>query len=65
MDLSDVVEEIEYAIMMSGGSMQVRPNDPEIEDAYPLKRWIPNQLKFGGKVYTRTIVVIEDWTEVQ
>jgi hypothetical protein len=54
----------EHAIGMSGGSMQVRPNDPGVEEEYPLSRWIPNHQRNGGKVYTRLIIVIEDWHEV-
>lgn len=55
---------VEYAIEMSAGSMQVRPNDPEIEAEYPLAKWIVNKQRFGGKVYRRTVIVVEDWVEV-
>lgn len=55
---------VEHAIMMSGGGMQIRSDDPEIEAEYPLARWIPNQQKFGGTVYRRTVTVVEDWQEV-
>ena len=55
----------EHAIRMSGGSMQVRPNDSHIERIYPLDQWIPDQQRFGGKVYRRTVIVVEDWTEVE
>jgi len=55
---------VEYAILMSGGGMHVRPEDPEIEAVYPLEKWIPNQQRFGGRVYRRTVVVVEDWEEV-
>lgn len=55
---------VEHGLLMRSGGMQVRSDDPEIEDAYPLERWIPNQQKFGGKVYTRKVIVVEDWTEV-
>lgn len=56
---------IEHALLMSGGSMQVRPDpDPEIEERYPLAEWIQNKQRHGGKVYTRTVIVVEDWREV-
>lgn len=54
----------EHGVQMAGGGMQVRPDDPEAEEAYPLERWIPNQQRFGGKVYARKIIVVEDWHEV-
>jgi hypothetical protein len=54
----------EHAVGMSGGSMQVRPNDPEAEEEYPLSRWIANHQRNGGKVYTRLIIAVEDWREV-
>jgi len=55
---------IEYALLMSDGSMQVRPTDPEIDEIYPLDKWIKNQRRFTRKVYQREIEVIADWTEV-
>jgi hypothetical protein len=54
----------EYATGMSGGGMNVRPDDPEIERAYPLDVWIEHRQRDGGRVYQRRIVVIDDWEEV-
>jgi hypothetical protein len=54
---------IEYALLMSDGSMQVRPTDPEIDEIYPLDKWIKNQQRFTHRVYRREIKVIADWTE--
>ena len=54
----------EHGILMSGGGMQTRPNDPEIEDIFPLARWVASHQRFGGKVYRRTVIVVEDWVEV-
>lgn len=54
----------EHAILMSGGSMQVRPDDPGMERIDPLARWIGRHQRHGGKVYTRTVIVVEDWHEV-
>jgi hypothetical protein len=52
---------VEYAVLYAGGSMLVRPND--IESIYPLEQWLPNQKIMGGKVYRRTILIVEDWEE--
>jgi hypothetical protein len=54
----------EHAIEMSGGGMQVRNSDPLIEKIYPLAQWIPHYQRDGGKVWTRRVIVVEDWTEV-
>lgn len=62
--MTDPKHVVEHAIQMSGGGMQVREDFPELEDVYPLDKWIKGNQRFGGKVYTRTIVVIEDWHEV-
>lgn len=55
---------VEHAIMMPGGDMQVR-NHHEIEALYPLADWVSEHQRFGGKVYRRTVIVVEDWTEVE
>lgn len=55
---------VEHAILMSGGSMQVRPDDPGMERIDPLARWTERHQRHGGKVYTRTVIVVEDWHEV-
>lgn len=56
---------VEHAVMMSGGGMHVRNGDPEIEEIFPLAKRIPAQQRFGGKVYRRTVIVVEDWGEVE
>ena len=55
----------EHATMMSGGGMHVRIDLPEVEDIYPLAEWIEHNQRFGGKVYRRRIIVVEDWAEVE
>lgn len=55
---------VEHAIQMSSGAMQVRFDDPEIERIFPLADWIKSEQRFGGKVYRRVVVVVEDWEEV-
>jgi hypothetical protein len=56
---------VEHAIRMSGGSMQVRFAHREIERIFPLVDWIKSEQRFGGKVYRRVVVVVEDWEEVE
>lgn len=55
---------VEHATLYSGGSMLVRPGDPEVERIFPLADWIRSERRFGGKVYRRTVIVVEDWQEV-
>lgn len=55
---------VEYAVELAGGSMQVWPSEPELEEVYPLAKRIEHGQRRGGRVYTRTIVVIENWSEV-
>lgn len=55
---------VEHAIEMSGGGMHIRYDDPEIERIFPLADWIKSQQRFGGHVWRRTVIVVEDWTEV-
>lgn len=55
----------EYATRYMGGGMMVRPNDPEIEEIYPLDRWIEAERRGGAHIYTRMVQVIEDWRDVQ
>lgn len=56
--------ETEHAISLSGGSMEVRTNDPDVEKIYPVERWIENTKRHGRKVYRRVIIVVDDWKEV-
>jgi hypothetical protein len=55
---------VEYAIEMSSGAMQVRNDHPEIERIFPLVDWIKSEQRFGGRVYRRTVIVVEDREEV-
>lgn len=54
----------EHAILMSGGSMQVFNNDTENEDTYPLADRIRFRQRFGGKVYRRRVIVVDEWEEL-
>ena len=55
---------VEYAQMMSGGGYQIRCDDPEVEDIYPTPQWVAAQIRLGGHVYRRRIIVVEDWVEL-
>ena len=54
----------EHAEQMSGGGYHVWNTEPYIERIYPLALRIKAGQRFGGKVYTRKIIVLEEWTEV-
>lgn len=60
--MSEVVTE--YALLMSGGSMQVRNPDPEIERIYPVALWIEHEARLTHHVYRRRVIVVSDWEEV-
>ena len=62
--ITDAEPVTEHAQMMSGGGYHVRNGDPEIEDIYPLAQWIVHGQRFGGHVYRRRVIVLEDWTEI-
>jgi hypothetical protein len=55
---------VEHALGYKSGDMQVRASGPDVEEAYPLDRWISNNQRLGGKVHRRTVIVVEDWVEV-
>jgi hypothetical protein len=54
----------EHAHMMSGGGYHVWNTEPYIEKVYPLAQRIEHGQRFGGKVYRRRVIVVEDWAEV-
>jgi hypothetical protein len=57
-------EVVEHAYEMSGGGFHVWNTEPYIEEIYPLAQKIKASQRFGGKVYRRQVIVVEDWTEV-
>lgn len=61
--MTDAEPIVEHAVMMSGGGMHVRNAHPAVERIFPLAEWMSQ--RFGGKVYRRTVIVVEDWHEVQ
>lgn len=50
----------EYGIQIAGGAMHIRPAGDQGADA----DWIAAHQANHGPVYTRTIIVVEDWHEV-
>lgn len=54
----------EHAQLMAGGSMCVRPNDPECELIWSTDDWAQSMIRIGGKVFRRTIIVVSDWEEI-
>lgn len=62
--ITDAEPVTEHAQLMSGGGYHVRNSDPEIDEIYPLEQWIKAGQRFGGHVYRRRIIVLEDWTEI-
>jgi hypothetical protein len=54
----------EHAHQMSGGGYHVWNTEPYIEKVYPLAQRIEHGQRFGGKVYRRRVIVVEDWAEV-
>lgn len=59
-DLANAITE--HAVLYAGGSMLVRPQFPELEDIFPLEKWIVAEQKSGAKVYRRRVIVVDDWT---
>lgn len=55
----------EYALEMSGGSMQVRNDAPYIEEVYPLQQWLGHHVFQGAHVYRRRVIVVEEWERVR
>ena|SRR6202044_4269051 len=54
----------EHGLLMSGGGYQIRPTHLEIERIYPLAEWIAGQKRMGAHVFSRRIIVMEEWTEL-
>jgi hypothetical protein len=50
---------------MSGGGFHTRWNHPEADRIYPTPEWAAGQIRTGGHVYRRRIIVIEEWTEIK
>jgi hypothetical protein len=64
--LSDDLENpgrVEYGLLMSGGGFHVRSESPAVERIYPAQDWMKAEVRSGGHVYRRRIVVAEDWEE--
>jgi hypothetical protein len=55
---------VEYGTRMAGGGMHLRNQDPRAGKVYPLQQWLRTQLRYEGRVFRRTVVVVDDWREV-
>lgn len=55
---------VEYGGLMSGGGVNVWPDDPELLDIYPLAKRIEHGKRHGGHVMRRRVIVIDDWEEL-
>jgi hypothetical protein len=62
--MGDAAVVTEHAQLMSGGGYHVWNTEPYIEEIYPLADRIRAGQRFGGKVYRRRVIVVEDWTEL-
>lgn len=56
--------EVEYAQSLPGGGMQTWKTGSVEEAIYPLGKRLLHTMRYGGRVYRRRILVVEDWTEV-
>ena len=63
-DIQRVLEITEHGQLVSGGGYQIFSDSPEIEAIFPMAGRIEAGKRFGGHVYRRRIVVLDDWEEV-
>ena len=49
---------------MSGGGFQIRSDSPAVERIYPVAEWVNGEIRTGGHVFRRRVVVVEDWEEL-
>ena len=57
-------EVTEYGLLMSGGGFHVRSRSPETERTYPAEEWAAAEIRSGGHVYRRKVIVTVEWEEV-
>jgi hypothetical protein len=57
-------EVTEYGLLMSGGGFHVRNPSPEVERIYPVQEWAAAEIRSGGHVYRRKVIVTVEWEEV-
>lgn len=53
-------EVVEHGVQIAGGAKHIRPTDDQGTEA----GWIQARKDEGGKVYERTVIVVDDWHEV-
>jgi hypothetical protein len=56
---------VEYGLLMSGGGFHIRSDSPEVERIYPAAEWAAGEMRNGGHVYRRRVVVVEEWVELR
>ena len=49
---------------MSGGGFQVRNTAPHVQAIYPTAQWAMDEIRSGGHVYRRRVIVVQDWEEL-
>jgi hypothetical protein len=54
----------EYGTLYSSGGYLTMNGHPAIEAVYPMADRIRDGMRFGGHVYRRRIVTVEDWEEI-
>ena len=54
----------EYGVLYSSGGYLLQNPSPEIEKIYPMAARVADQIRNGGHVYQRRVIVVEDWHEV-
>jgi hypothetical protein len=54
----------EYGIAYSCGGYLTIKDSPELEAVWPLADRISAQLRTGGHVYRRRLILVDDWEEI-
>jgi hypothetical protein len=55
----------EHAEGWRSGDMKIRYTDPDVDRIYPLSKWRYHIHRQGGRVYRRTVLVLDDWTQLR
>lgn len=55
---------VEYAEEYASGSMLVRRETAYTRRVWPAAEWIRDKQEVGCRIFTRRIIVVEDWREV-
>lgn len=55
---------VEYGQQMAGGTFMLWHIDAETETIYPLGKRLFHAMRYGGEVYRRRVIVVEEWAKV-